>query len=66
WFGGGVFNIFLLRQFFLTIPKELDEAALVDGASHFTIYSRIIIPLSKPALIVVGLFSFINTWNDFL
>ena len=66
WFGGGVFNIFLLRQFFMTIPKELDEAAYVDGANHFMIYSRIILPLSKSALIVVGLFSFLGTWNDFL
>lgn len=66
WFGGGVFNIFLLRQFFMTIPKELDEAAYVDGARNFTIYSKIIIPLSKPALIVVALFSFLATWNDFL
>lgn len=66
WFGGGVFNVFLLRQFFKTIPKELDEAALMDGAGHFTIYSKIIMPLSKPSLIVVGLFSFMGAWNDFL
>lgn len=66
WFGGGVFNVFLLRQFFKTIPKELDEAALMDGAGHFTIYSKIILPLSKPSLIVVGLFSFMGSWNDFL
>lgn len=66
WFGGGVFNVFLLRQFFRTIPKELDEAARIDGANHFTIYSRIILPLSKPSLIVVGLFSFMGSWNDFL
>ncbi|MFW2489103.1 carbohydrate ABC transporter permease [Clostridium chromiireducens] len=66
WFGGGVFNVFLLRQFFKTIPKELDEAAIMDGAGHFTIYSKIILPLSKPSLIVVGLFSFMGSWNDFL
>ena len=66
WFGGGIFNIFLLRQFFMTIPRELDEAAHIDGASQLTIYSKIIIPLSKPALIVVGLFSFLGVWNDFL
>ncbi len=66
WFGGGVFNVFLLRQFFRTIPKELDEAALIDGANHFIIYSKIIIPLSKPSLVVVGLFSFMGSWNDFL
>lgn len=66
WFGGGVFNVFLLRQFFRTIPKELDEAAHIDGAGHFTIYSKIIMPLSKPSLIVVSLFSFMGSWNDFL
>ena len=66
WFGGGVFNVFLLRQFFMTIPKELDESVMVDGGNHFTIYSKIIIPLSKPSLIVVGLFAFMGAWNDFL
>ncbi|MCK4543471.1 MAG: carbohydrate ABC transporter permease [Spirochaetales bacterium] len=66
WFGGGAFNIFLLRQFYLTIPGELDEAALIDGAGFFTIYSKIIMPLTRPALIVVGLFTFLNCWNDFL
>ena len=66
WFGGGIFNVFLLRQFYATIPMELDEAALVDGASYFKIYSSIILPLTRPALIVVGLFSFLHTWNDFL
>lgn len=65
-FGGGMFNIFLLRQFFKSIPRELDEAALIDGAGHFTIFTRIILPLSKPALICVGLFTFLNTWNDFI
>jgi len=65
-FGGGMFNIFLLRQFFRSIPKELDEAAFVDGAGHFTIFTKIILPLSKPALICVGLFTFLNTWNDFI
>ncbi|QQO07829.1 carbohydrate ABC transporter permease [Breznakiella homolactica] len=65
-FGGGMFNIFLLRQFFRTIPKELDEAAFVDGAGHFTIFLKIVLPLSKPALISVGLFTFLNTWNDFI
>lgn len=65
-FGGGMFNIFLLRQFFRTIPRELDEAAFVDGAGHFTIFTRVILPLSKPSLICVGLFTFLNTWNDFI
>jgi len=64
--GGGLFNIFLLRQFFMGIPKEMDEAAYVDGASHFMIYSSIILPMSKHALIVVGLFTYLNSWNDYL
>ena len=66
WFGGGAFNIFLLRQFYMTIPKELDEAAAIDGANPFRIYSQILLPLTKPALIVVGLFAFLFFWNDFL
>ncbi len=66
WFGGGAFNVFLLRQFFLTIPDELEEAALLDGAGYLTIYWKIILPLSTPALIVVGIFSFLYHWNDFL
>ncbi|GGG22658.1 carbohydrate ABC transporter permease [Paenibacillus abyssi] len=66
WFGGGAFNIFLLRQFFKTIPKELDEAALIDGAGLFRIYTSILLPLIKPALIVVALFAFLHHWNDFL
>jgi multiple sugar transport system permease protein len=64
--GGGAYNIFLLRQFFRTLPRELDEAAFLDGAGHWTIFSRIVAPLSKPALITVALFSFIYTWRDFL
>lgn len=66
WFGGGAFNIFLLRQFFLSIPNELEEAALIDGAGYPTIFARIIIPLSGPALVVVTIFSFLHHWNDFL
>ncbi|HXF61963.1 MAG TPA: carbohydrate ABC transporter permease [Caldilineaceae bacterium] len=65
WFGPA-FSIFLLRQFFLTINRELDEAAKVDGASEFTIYRRIILPLSKPALATVAIFGFVFYWNDFL
>ncbi len=65
WFGGA-FNIFLLRQFFMGIPKELDEAARIDGCSHLRIFFRIIVPLSAPALAVVALFHFIYVWNDFL
>ncbi len=64
--GGGAYNIFLLRQFFLTIPRELDEAALVDGASRFRIYWNIDLPLATSAMIVVGLLDFMSTWNDFL
>ena len=64
--GGGAYNIFLLRQFFLTIPRELDEAALVDGASRFRIYWNIDLPLAASAMIVVGLLDFMSTWNDFL
>ena len=66
WFGGGAFSIFLLRQFFLNVPREYDEAAYVDGAGYFAIYWRILIPCIKPALISVAMFAFINAWNDFL
>lgn len=66
WFGGGMFNIFLLRQFFRGIPRDLDEAAMLDGANPLRILWDIIIPLSRPALITVGIFSFLSTWNDFL
>lgn len=65
WFGGA-FNIFLLRQFFMSIPRELDEAARIDGCSTWGIFWRVILPLSKPALGVVALFHFIFVWNDFL
>ncbi len=64
-FGGGIFNIFLLRQFFQSLPKELDEAAFVDGASYFQIYLRVILPLARPAVIVVALFRFLDVWNDY-
>ncbi len=66
WFGGGAFNIFLLRQFFMGIPKELDEAAYMDGAAPYRVLWTIIVPLAKPAMIVVAIFSFIDVWNDFL
>ena len=65
-FFGPAFSIFLLRQFFLTINPELDEAAKVDGANEFTIYARIIMPLAKPALATIAIFSFMASWNDFL
>ncbi len=64
-FFGSPFYIFLLRQFFLTIPREYDEAALLDGASRLRIYWSIILPLARPALVTVALFTFIGTWNDF-
>lgn len=64
WFGGP-FLTFLLRQFFMSIPLELDDAARIDGATIFGIYWRIILPLSKPGLAAVGIFTFNASWNDF-
>ncbi len=58
------FGVFLLRQFFLTIPKELEDAARIDGAGHFTIYSRIILPLSGPALSALAILAFLYFWNE--
>ncbi|KKI92489.1 sugar ABC transporter permease [Bacillus sp. SA1-12] len=60
------FGTFLLRQFFMAIPKELDEAAKIDGCSFFGIYWRIIMPLSKPALVSLAIFTILAAWNDFL
>jgi multiple sugar transport system permease protein len=60
-----VFGIFLLRQFFATIPKDLYDAALLDGCGHFRFLTQIVLPLSKPALISVGLFNFLGSWNAF-
>ncbi len=65
-FFGDAFYIFLLRQFFMTIPTELDDAAKIDGCSYIGIWWRIILPLSKPALATVTVFSVIRGWNDFL
>lgn len=65
WLGGSAYFTFMLRQFFQTIPKELDEAARVDGAGYFCIFYKIILPLTKPAVIVVALFAFVNSWNEF-
>lgn len=62
--GGNAYFVFLLRSFFSTIPKELDEAARIDGAGYLRTFASIMVPLVKPALIVVGLFSFINCWNE--
>lgn len=64
--GGGALNIFLIRQFMMTIPRELDEAAYIDGASHIQILFRLLLPLIKPVLITVGLLTFILYWNDLM
>jgi multiple sugar transport system permease protein len=64
-FFGGAFNIFLLRQFFLSLPHELSEAARIDGCSEFSTFKDVILPLAKPALAVVALFHFMFVWNDF-
>ncbi|MGH2458369.1 MAG: carbohydrate ABC transporter permease [Chloroflexota bacterium] len=66
WGGGGAFTVFLLRQFFMTLPRELDDAASVDGANSFTVLWSIIAPLSRPALATVAILLFLSTWNDFL
>jgi multiple sugar transport system permease protein len=60
------FGVFLLRQFFITIPKELEEAAVIDGASKLTILRKIIVPLSKPALATLAIFTFMGVFNDFI
>jgi multiple sugar transport system permease protein len=65
-FGASAFNIFLVRQYYLTIPLELDEAAKIDGASNWRIWWSILVPLSAPVLIAIGIFSFVHYWNDFL
>ncbi len=65
-FLASAFNVFLLRQFFMTLPKDMSEAARIDGCSEFQIFLQIILPLSKSALLVVALFQFMATWNDFL
>jgi multiple sugar transport system permease protein len=64
-FFANAYNVFLLRQYFLTLPKALDEAAMIDGASPFQVLTKVIIPQSWPAIITVGLFHFIFAWNDF-
>jgi multiple sugar transport system permease protein len=62
----GAFGVFFLRQFFVSLPRELEEAALLDGANRFQIFTRVILPLSKPALATLALLSFLVNWNDFL
>jgi multiple sugar transport system permease protein len=66
WFGGGAFYIFLLRQFFMTIPKDLDEAARIDGAGYLRVYWSILIPLCRPVLATVGIITFMAHWSDFM
>lgn len=66
WFGGGGFSIFLLRQFFMTIPRDLDEAATADGANPFRVYWSILMPLCKPALSALAILWFLGGWNDFI
>ena len=65
WLGGGAFMIFLLRQFIMSIPRDLDEAALMDGASPFRILWGVLLPLMKPALTTVAILQFLGDWNDF-
>ena len=65
WLGGGAFNVFLLRQFFLGIPREIDEAARIDGAGHRVIFTRLILPASEPALATVAILTFVGSWTDF-
>jgi multiple sugar transport system permease protein len=65
WFGGGAFSVFLLRQFFMQIPRDLDEAATIDGANSLQILWKILLPLAQPALATVAIFSFLTHWNDF-
>jgi ABC-type glycerol-3-phosphate transport system permease component len=65
-FFAGAFNVFLLRQFFMTLPRSLDEAARLDGASYFQIYWKVLLPQCKPALVTVALFAFIYAWKDLM
>ena len=66
WFGGGAFNIFMMRQFIMSLPRELDEAALIDGSSRWRIFWRIIVPLCKPALATLMVISFMRNWSNFM
>ena len=66
WFGGGAFNIFLFRQFFLTLPMELDEAARIDGAGYWRTLQSVLLPLCKPVLATVAMISFMGKWGDFM
>ena len=64
--GAGAFGVFLLHQFFLSVPKELEEAAELDGCSRLGIFWHVVLPLARPALATLGIFTFIGSWNDFL
>ena len=66
WFGGGGFAIFLIRQFFLSLPWDLDEAALIDGANYFRIFWSILLPLCKPILATLGIITLMASWGDFI
>jgi ABC-type glycerol-3-phosphate transport system permease component len=66
WFGGGPFFIFLLRQFFLTLPRDYDEAAKIDGANSFQVLWEVLVPLCRPAITTVAIFSFLFHWNEFI
>ncbi|MGO4108591.1 carbohydrate ABC transporter permease [Paenibacillus sp. YAF4_2] len=63
---GGAYYIFLFRQFFMTIPQELDEATYLDGGNRWTVFTRVIMPLSKPIVVTTVIFAFVNSWLDFL
>jgi len=65
WFGGGAFSIFFIRQFFMTLPRELDDAARIDGANSFQILWRVLVPLSGPVIMSLFIFGFFAGWNDF-
>lgn len=66
WFGGGAFFVYLMRQFFLSIPRELDDAAEIDGANTVQIFWNVLLPLALPAVATVAIFAFLWNWNDFL
>lgn len=63
--GANVFGVFLMRQYFQSIPRELEEAAIVDGANRFRVYWQIALPLVRPVMIALGIFTFLGSWNDF-
>ncbi|HEY8542757.1 MAG TPA: carbohydrate ABC transporter permease, partial [Pseudothermotoga sp.] len=63
---GGTFGVFMLRQYMLGIPRELEEAAVIDGCSRFRILTNIIVPLIRPALVTLGIMTFLGSWNSFL